>query len=771
MKILKKLMLFLLVIPVCFAFSACKNDKDKGDSNKNNNSQIEQPDDNNDDNKPSETFSVTFDYNLPEDYDFLLTDYSLNGNVNELISIPTVTLSKLKDYFLGWRKNGDGEILTGTISSQTAGEKIVLKGSWNEEGLKNYYYNDGLSFSKIDENNYSILGYTGTDKTIFIPKFYKIDGENKFITKISENAFLNSNVEKVLINTNSIDVENDAFKNSNLKYIDFQKIGYLGDNAFENTKISNVKFSINLNHLGDNVFENCKNLTTVDCSELALEFSDGLFSGCSMLNEIKNANYMTAVGFYSFSGCLALKNCDFLTHNIVKICDYAFENSGLESVKIPSGVFDIGANTFNGCTKLKNITTSRLYQISSSSNRFHYVLGSASNYVQNLVLEGDIVTEIPAYYFQDLIKLQNFTMNNSLTTIGEYAFYNTNLTNVNFSENFDYSNFSKSFASTKFLSELNNPVIKSNEIIYVPSNISKNYIIPSGVTKINDSVFAGSAIESITIPSTVAEIGVRAFEQCESLTTVIFEDNNLITNIPMHTFYSCSNLKSINLEKLSALESIGEKAFNGVNITNFEIPSMLQNLGEGAFELAKIKSFVMNENSNYFEVRNGVLYKKIASKLELVAYPKEKADELFIMPGEVSKVSAYAFSGAKYLSYVYITQNSIDWGTVKNAQGHEIPYCFERVNGIELFVNDKTIASSENNVQNYYLINGNYSFNDSTNEIKFDENFAVSEGYYYIKYYDNVSNKFSIVYFKISFNSEAKIDVTNLKKLDKVLDK
>ena len=133
---------------------------------------------------------------------------------------------------------------------------------------------------------------------------------------------------------------------------------------------------------------------------------------------------------------------------------------------------------------------------------------------------------------------------------------------------------------------------------------------------------------------------------------------------------------------------------------------MLQNLGEGAFELAKIKSFVMNENSNYFEVRNGVLYKKIASKLELVAYPKEKADELFIMPGEVSKVSAYAFSGAKYLSYVYITQNSIEWGTEKNAQGHEIPYCFERVNGIELFVNDKTIASSESNVQNYYFING-----------------------------------------------------------------
>ena len=86
-------------------------------------------------------------------------------------------------------------------------------------------------------------------------------------------------------------------------------------------------------------------------------------------------------------------------------------------------------------------------------------------------------------------------------------------------------------------------------------------------------------------------------------------------------------------------------------------------------------------------------------------------------------------------------------------------------------MNDKTIASSESNVQNYYFINGNYSFDDSTNEIKFDENFAVSEGYYYIKYYDSVSNKFSIVYFKISFNSEAKIDVTNLKKLDKVLDK
>lgn len=771
MKILKKIMLFLLIVPVCFAFSACKNDKDKGDNNKSDNSQIEQPDDNKGGTKPSETYSVTFDYNLPEDYDFLLTDYSLNGKINESISIPTISATKLKDYFLGWRKNGEGDILTGTISSQTAGEKIVLKGSWNEEGLKNYYYNDDLTINKIDENNYSISGYTGTDKTIFIPKYYQVNGENKFITKISENAFLNSDVEKVLINTTSVDVENDAFKNSKLKYIDFEKIGYLGDNAFENTKINNVKLSINLNYLGDNVFENCKNLTTVDCSELALEFSDGLFSGCSMLAEIKNANYMTAVGYYSFSDCVALKNCDFLTHNIARIYDYAFEDSGLENAKIPSGIFNIGTSAFNGCTKLKTITISRLYQISSSSNRFHYVLGSASNYVQNLIFEGDIITEIPAYYFQNMIRLQNFTMNNSLTTIGEYAFYNTNLTNVTFSDVFDYSNFSKSFASTKFLSELDKPLIKSNEIIYVPSNISKNYSIPSGVTKINDSVFAGSLIETITIPSTVAEIGNRAFEECGNLTTVTFEDNSLITEIPIRAFYSCSKLKSINLEKLSALESIGEKSFNGVNITNFEISSTIQNIGEGAFELAKIESFVMNENSDYFEVRGGVLYKKIDSNLELVAYPKEKADVLFIMPEEVSKVSAYAFSGAKYLSYVYITQNLINWGTVKDAQGSDIPYCFERIAGIELFVNHETAASSESNVQNYYLISGKYSFDDSTNKITFDKDFSVSEGYYYVKYYESVSNKFSIVYFKVSFDSEAQIVVSNLRKLDKVLDK
>jgi hypothetical protein len=72
MKKLKRLFLLLLIIPFAFSIAACK-DKSGGDGGTPSPS-------NPNENVTLETFSIAYDYNLPEKYDFLLTDYTHSNN-------------------------------------------------------------------------------------------------------------------------------------------------------------------------------------------------------------------------------------------------------------------------------------------------------------------------------------------------------------------------------------------------------------------------------------------------------------------------------------------------------------------------------------------------------------------------------------------------------------------------------------------------------------------------------------------------------------------
>ncbi len=85
-------------------------------------------------------------------------------------------------------------------------------------------------------------------------------------------------------------------------------------------------------------------------------------------------------------------------------------------------------------------------------------------------------------------------------------------------------------------------------------------VIPEGVTKIGDSAFSGcSSLESISIPSTVKTIGQSAFNSCSSWEgkAVIPEG---ITKIGSYTFGNCGKLESITIP--SSVKTIGEGAFN-----------------------------------------------------------------------------------------------------------------------------------------------------------------------------------------------------------------
>ena len=109
----------------------------------------------------------------------------------------------------------------------------------------------------------------------------------------------------------------------------------------------------------------------------------------------------------------------------------------------------------------------------------------------------------------------------------------------------------------------------------------------STITTIQNGAFANSGLESISIPSSVTEIGSSAFFKCKSLTTIeinssgdtlvfgpdVFQESGLksITipdrfdgNIKNGMFYRCLSLT--NVEFKGTIYSIGKQAFD--NCTN-----------------------------------------------------------------------------------------------------------------------------------------------------------------------------------------------------------
>lgn len=124
------------------------------------------------------------------------------------------------------------------------------------------------------------------------------------------------------------------------------------------------------------------------------------------------------------------------------------------------------------------------------------------------------------------------------------------------------------------------------------------------VTGIGAFAFASTKTTSVTIPSTVTDIGVGAFGGCTNLTNIIipnsidiisdhaFADCRSLTNITIpgnvkaignSIFLNCYNLTNVTIE--NGVTFLGEATFSGcIKLTNITLPNTLKIIGESTFE-------------------------------------------------------------------------------------------------------------------------------------------------------------------------------------------
>ncbi len=368
------------------------------------------------------------------------------------------------------------------------------------------------------------------------------------LTNISSNNIFEdcNKIETVYFNNNSSSARPFYNKSSLKTVVAGDKVTYIPANAFAycyNLESVDLSQATKLTSIGNSAFGYCGSLTELLVPSSVKSIGNNMIVGCSKLK------------FNEYEGARYLGN---KTNKYVILI--SAKSSDITECRIPDETKAIAATAFNGCTKLKNLTIGSgvtsidKYTFSSCPiETLTYntnAIGTMFNRKSSLktVNVGNKVTNIATDAFSRCSNLQTLNLSNAkkLETIGDNAFYNTQLTTLSIPEE----------------------VTSIGECAFTCQNLKTvDFSNAKKLTTINSYAFQVCAITEITIPETVTSIGEHAFRCCSQLTKVDLSKAKNLKTINNATFILCTNLKTVILG--SGITSIAADAFyNCDNIEN-----------------------------------------------------------------------------------------------------------------------------------------------------------------------------------------------------------
>ena len=327
-------------------------------------------------------------------------------------------------------------------------------------------------------------------------------------------------------------VDNLPFYNLNISTINIgERVRYIPARfAYSLTKLTSISISNSVSNIGENAFKGCGNVASITVESGNLKYDSR--NDCNAIIETANNTLLY--------GC----NNTIIPNSVTSIGNSAFVNcEGMKSITIPFSVTSIGDYAFQGCSALDTLYYDAISCV--DFNNTTYYSTPFYNLKISTIIIGDDVQRIPAYFGKHLTYLTNVTIGNSLVSIGNGAFSESNgLTNLFISNLDTWCNLGNPFSYV--------------EHIFLNGEEIKDLVIPNSVTSIDDCAFLGfTGLTSVTISNSVTSIGSYAFYGCNGLTGVTIP--NSVTSIGSYAFYGCNGLTSVTIP--NSITSIGSNAF------------------------------------------------------------------------------------------------------------------------------------------------------------------------------------------------------------------
>ena len=362
----------------------------------------------------------------------------------------------------------------------------------------------------------------------------------------------------------------------------------IGQEAFYNcTALKKLTIPSTLTTISYNAFYNCTALEEIvinaeNISSISSAFSNNIGSNSENGINVKFGEKVKCVPNSLFYGKTYVKSVEFAKNGVLEtIGEYAFYGTSIKSITIPETVSALGARAFAECLYLEDIyyNTDLLPQKELNDYAYFYKAGQSGSGITFHV--GAEVTGIPNYFFSS-----------SSTS------YAPKITAVEFSNSGKLTYIGvRAFAYTPVASvSIPSSVTELGSDIFYGCSSLKSVVLPDNFRSIVGAMFYGcTSLESINIPSALTEIGAYAFYNCKSLAidVVLPEGTKVVNN---YAFYSCSNIRNITLP--TTLVEIGIYSFSGCSsLEAIVLPDGLVTIGDFAFSsCTSLKSVTIPDN-------------------------------------------------------------------------------------------------------------------------------------------------------------------------------
>ena len=352
------------------------------------------------------------------------------------------------------------------------------------------------------------------------------------------------------------------------------------------TFVADLTYIYEVNFIVDDVVYKTQNIEQNGLVSIPEEPSKELyvFNGWTIYGEIvdlttyqitENTSFVASFtydpsGLFAEDGTLTMSWNDLISNNYISVSDTSIsQGSNSERTNmtgnliIPDNITSIGNNVFYGCSKLTSI------EIPSSVVSFGKFSFYENNLLTNVIYHGTLSDWLmatrsgfnsnPCVYSNSLkIGDITYTFDNSfeipadVTTIGDYAFAQLKIKNIDIPENVIKIGV-YAFANCNNLLSVNmtNSVTSLGNNAFRNCSKLKSVKLSENIKSIAEGTFYYcSSLESIKLPSNVTTIWKNSFAHCSSLkfiyipsSVTMLDYNNGSGYYNNSTFYGCSSLK------------------------------------------------------------------------------------------------------------------------------------------------------------------------------------------------------------------------------------